>query len=162
MSGNQWSWLVVIDVTTKQGSLYPCDTGIAYAFNQVYLNCIWFNYLVYLPVLTQQSPTRSQVCPNNPGFPQPILPFQMWDVGSTNPYGSGFFVHGTFLVDGITSQYRWWKINTTWDAPRGPDTGIKPTFFGHPNILSLCRMFTPSTGSVACAGVLFIKIPYQP
>ena len=97
MSGNQWSWLVVIGVTTKQGSLYPCDTGIAYAFNQVYLNCIWFNYLVYLPVLTQQSPTRSQVCPKNPGKISPTNP-TFSDVGSINPYevGSGFFGHGTW------------------------------------------------------------------
>lgn len=96
MSGNQWSWLVVIDVTTKQGSLYPCDTGIAYAFNQVY-------YIAYDSItlctsqFLQQSPTRSQVCPKNPGKISPTNP-TFSDVGSINPYegGSGFFGHGTW------------------------------------------------------------------
>ena len=31
-------------------------------------------------------------------------------------------------------KYGWWKkkSGTTWDAPKGLDTGIKPTFWGHP------------------------------
>ena len=86
------------------------------------------------------------------------------DVGSINPTRGVWILRAWYLPGRQNSELiPLMEKNTTWDAPkRSWYWYFPPTFFGHPNILSLCRMGPPSTGSVACAGVLSHKFHINP